>query len=161
MRIKAIGHALHLYRYGGFDKASNRTLEVKIGSIPIETNPVVGTDIDPSLVDNNIPIDLWESLTIVEQRKLVDHLNLQRTHRLLGRLSALSTELNFAANQICPDLVDEKLADTLLVGLSALSASMKKAGHRKPIKTRLLQNSNSATANEADSTPSASSILPI
>ena len=125
MRIKAIGHALHLYRYGGFDKASNRTLEVKIGSIPIETNPVVGTDIDPSLVDNNIPIDLWESLTIVEQRKLVDHLNLQRTHRLLGRLSALSTELNFAANQICPDLVDEKLADTLLVGLSALSASMK------------------------------------
>ena len=161
MRIKAIGHALHLYRYGGFDKASNRTLEVKIGSIPIETNPVVGTDIDPSLVDNNIPIDLWESLTIVEQRKLVDHLNLQRTHRLLGRLSALSTELNFAANQICPDLVDEKLADTLLVGLSALSASMKKAGHRKPIKTRLLQNSNSATANEADSTPSASSIPPI
>jgi hypothetical protein len=136
MRIKKSGHAIYLYRYGGFDKASNRTFEVKIGSLSVETVPVIGTDLDPSLVDNNIPIELWEALTVIEQRTLIDYLRLQRDQRLRSRLTTLSDDLQLFAGQIRPDLVDRTLADGLHDGLTMLLASLKKAGYVNPRQKR-------------------------
>lgn len=129
MRIKTSGQALYLYRYGGYEKLSNRTLEVKIGSLPLDTLPIVGTDLDPTLVDQHIALDLWEALTVNEQRELIDHLKQRHVLKFRERLSALSTELTLRASQISSDLVDKELADSLRNGLSALSASLKKAGY--------------------------------
>ena len=158
MRIKTSGQALYLYRYGGFDKVSKRTLEVKIGSLPLETLPVVGTDLDPSFVNQNISLDLWEALTVTEQRELIEHLKQRHTQRLRERLSALSVELTFGAIEINPDLVDTELADSLYRGLSAFSASLKKAGHGKPGMKRTALHSHKATASAGDSVPQTSSI---
>lgn len=159
MRIKTSGQALYLYRYGGFDKVSKRTLEVKIGSMPLDTLPIVGTDFDPTLVDQNICLDLWEALTVNEQRELIEHLRLRHARRFRERLSALSVELTFGANEIRPDLVDDELADSLHRGLSVLSASLKKAGYEKPSKKRAALLSNRANDSVGDSAhqPSGSS----
>lgn len=155
MRIKKSGHAIYLYRYGGFDKASNRTFEVKIGSLPVETVPVIGTDLDPSLVDNNIPIELWEALTVVEQRTLIDYLTLQREQRLRGQLITLSTDLPLFAGQIRPDLVDRDLADGLHDGLTTLLASLKKAGYLNPRQKRTPRGPRPSAQPSTDSRPEA------
>lgn len=158
MRIKTSGQALYLYRYGGFDKVSKRTLEVKIGSLPLETLPLVGTDLDLSLVDQNISLDLWEALTVNEQRELIEHLKQRHALRFRERLSALSIDLAFGANAIKPELMDKELADSLRRGMSALSASLKKAGHGKAgVKCTALL-SNKATASVEDPAPQTSSV---
>ena len=158
MRIKTSGRALYLYRYGGFDKVSKRTLEVKIGSLPLDTLPAVGTDFDPSVVDQDISLDLWEALTVNEQRELIDHLRQRHAQRFSEQLSALSEELKIVANGINAELVDKELADSLHGGLSALSASLKRAGYTNSSKKRTGLRSRKATAPARDSSAQPSSV---
>lgn len=158
MRIKSSGQVLYLYRYGGHDKASNRTLEVKIGCLPVEAVPVVGTDLDLSLGNNNIPIELWEALTVIEQRKLVDYLKRQQEQMLRGRLATLSDDLHSFAGRISRDLVDKKLADGLHAGISMFRASLKKAGYTNPRQKHPVRVRRDNTGPSTDCTPEAVAI---
>lgn len=119
---------------------------MKIGNLPLETLPIVGTDLDPTLVDQHIALDLWEALTVNEQRDLIQHLKQQHAVRFRSRLAALSVELNSGATEIKADLVDRDLADSLHRGLSALSTSLRKAGHGRSGMKRTTLLSSQATS---------------
>lgn len=133
MRIKTSGQSLVLYRYGGLE--GTRSIELKIGSLSIDTAPEVSDASGTEARDGKIPISVWENLTVIEQRKLIAELQQRQNERVRLRLSGLAADLTTLASHVKSGIVGDEEARHLIDATAAFANSMRRAGYRRPLQS--------------------------
>lgn len=134
MRIKEVAGQLVLYRYGGYVAETKKQLEVKIGSLFAGTEPILqGTD---GKNPNGVSQSIWENLTGVEQRELIEFLTAKRQAALRAGLSSLATGLVELSGSIDSKTIDSNLATQLWIAIEKAGRELKAAGFPKASKAK-------------------------
>lgn len=137
MRIKEVSGQLVLYRYGGYVASTKTQLEVKIGNLPASTEPVLqGTD---GKNTNGISQAIWDNLTGVEQRELIEFLTVKRQAALRAGLASFASGLVELSGSIDSKTMDSNLATQLWFAIEMTGRELKAAGFPKASKIKAVE----------------------